>query len=68
MLWFKPKKVEIERVAHEEQSNIEVIKLKNKTKQSVVKTKKDIDRLNKLLKANGITLRIHIATKGNNHA
>lgn len=26
------------------------------------------DKINKLLRANGITLKIHIATKGENHA
>lgn len=44
--------------------NEEVLEMKKKVKQSSVQAKDDIDRLNKLLKANGITFRIHIASAG----
>ena len=47
-----------------EASSVEVTNMQTEIKQSAVKTKRDIDRLNRLLKANGITLKIHIASGG----
>lgn len=65
MLWFKKRKLEKDmQCDHDEQSAIEVVELKSKVHQSAERSKKDIDKLNRLLKANGITLKIHIATGG----
>ena len=64
MLWFKNKLCKEDRESHEVNSTIEAIQLKKKTKKVAEKTTTDIDRLNKLLKANGITLKIHIAAGG----
>lgn len=69
MRWFwNKKKVNQEVAEHERQSSIEVTELKGRVHQSTTQAKKDVDRLNKLLKANGITLKIHIASKGGGHA
>jgi hypothetical protein len=38
--------------------------IKAKFKKTSTKTKADVDRLNRLLEANGITLKIHIAAGG----
>lgn len=65
MLWFKQKKQkQAMQCEHDNQSSIEVVEMKSKVHQSAAQSKRDIDKLNKLLKANGITLRIHIATGG----
>lgn len=45
----------------------EAEKIKSQTHQQIRQTDKDIRRLNRLLEANGITLRIYIAT-GRRHA
>lgn len=49
---------------HQNGTSKEVSKLQKKTHRSADKAEQDIQRLNELLKANGITFRIHIATKG----
>lgn len=68
MQWFwNKKKMQRQLAQHEQQSSIEVLELKGKAHQSTTKAKRDIDKLNRLLKANGITLKIHIATNGEHH-
>lgn len=65
MSWFSRRKQEKEHIeAVAEQSSIEVLAIKSKTAKTTKQTAKDIDRLNALLKANGITLKIHIAAGG----
>jgi len=64
MSWFRRRITNAEIEVAAEQSSIEVTAIKRKTKQTTQQTAKDIDRLNKLLKANGITLKIHIAAGG----
>ena len=49
---------------HDVESTVEVVQLKEKAHMSANKADKDIQRLNKLLSANGITLKIHIASGG----
>lgn len=64
MSWFKRKKVENtskDTVVH--QSSIEVLQYKSKATKSVNQTKRDLATLKALLDADGITLRIHIATR-----
>lgn len=69
MRWFwSRQQVQLEVAQHEKRSSIEVLDIKSKTHASTQQAKKDIDRLNRLLKANGITLKIHIATRGDYHA
>ena len=69
MGWInKRKQATIKHEEIAEQSSIEVVALKRKTNKTAKQTSKNIDRLNKLLKANGITLKIHIATKGGHYA
>lgn len=46
----------------------ELDKVKRRTHRSADKADKDIQRLNTLLKANGITLKIYIATQEHRHA
>jgi hypothetical protein len=48
-------------------SYLEVVELKRKTDAATNKAKRDIERLNRLLKADGITLKIHIAAGGGRH-
>lgn len=62
MNWFGRKKQQ--REIDTEQSSNEVIAIKSRAKKTTQQTAKDIDRLNRLLKANGITLKIHIAAGG----
>jgi hypothetical protein len=62
-LWKKPSKS-----VNESLSSIEVVDIKRKSNATITQTNNDIKRLNKLLKANGITLKIHIATQEKNHA
>ena len=64
MLWFNHRICKEDKEAHEVKSTIEAVQLKKKTKKVADKTTTDIDRLNKLHKANGITLKIHIAAGG----
>jgi hypothetical protein len=65
MQWFwNKKRVQQEVANHVEQSSVKVHELQQKTHKTTAKAEKDIDRLNKLLKANGITLKIHIAAGG----
>lgn len=45
-------------------SSQQVVQLKSQAHQTAAKADKDIQRLNSLLKANGITLKIHIASGG----
>ena len=67
MNWFiRSKHLKTEHEDVIKQSSIEVVELKSKTKKTTIQTQKDIDRINKLLKANGITLKIHIAAGGHN--
>jgi Tfp pilus assembly PilM family ATPase len=53
--------------AQVEKANIEILQNKTQTHNKIEETKKVNDRLSRLLKANGITLRIHIATGGHKH-
>jgi hypothetical protein len=48
-------------------SYVEVLELKRKTHKAAEDTAKDIERLNRLLQADGITLEIHIATGAGRH-
>ena len=41
--------------------------IKAKFQKTSTKTKADVDRLNRLLESNGITLKIQIATGGHSH-
>jgi hypothetical protein len=50
---------------HETSSN-EVAKIHKQTTATIAKTNKDIKRLNDLLVADGITLKIHIASGSHN--
>lgn len=61
-MWFKRTKQE--RIEEAQHTSIEVLEIKSRTHQTANQTKREIDRLNRLLKNNGITLRIHIATHG----
>lgn len=45
-----------------------VEEVKSQTHETIAETDKNIKRLNKLLKANGITLKIYKATHGEPHA
>lgn len=57
---------DIERELNKETSGVEVLALHNAHK-TADKTTRDIDKLNRLLKASsGITLKIHIATGSDN--
>lgn len=69
MRWFWNRRKMAEEVAqHERQSSIEVVQLKKKSGQTTAQAHRDITRLNDLLKADGITLKIHIATRGGHHS
>lgn len=47
--------------------DVEVERLKAQNNEKISKVTSSSDRLHKLLKANGITLRIYIATGGDKH-
>lgn len=67
LFWRRRKTIE-EDQERDKLSSIEVVEIKALAHQSATQTKKDIDKLNRLLKANGITLKIHIATHGGRNA
>lgn len=65
MRWFWSKKQSHKEIhRHEVQSSIEVVQYKRKANQSVAQANRDIKKLNDLLRADGITLKIHIAQGG----
>ena len=66
-MWLIKRRQHAMREEVAEQSTIEVLEINRKVNQTANQTKKDVDRLNRLLKANGITLKIHIATRGGQH-
>jgi hypothetical protein len=53
---------DVEEQDHE--SSVEVTEMKHKAHQTAVQADKDIKKLNRLLRANGITLKIYIAGGG----
>lgn len=63
LFWHRNRNLEAEQL-HDEASSIEVVKLKSEAHRTAAQADRDIKKLNKLLTANGITLRIHIATGG----
>lgn len=63
--WHKLNRKEVrEHQLAEQQSFVEVVQLKSKTHRSVKQADKSIQKLNKLLRADGITLKIYIARGG----
>ena len=68
MLWFN-KRYHVkntDNIHHEidgDCSSIQVVALKSKAHMTAEQTQNSIDKLNKLLLADGITLKIHIATR-----
>lgn len=63
MFGIKTKKKQVRQTAAKK-STTEVGRIKTTIHRKATESKKDIDRLNRLLRSNGITLRIHIATGG----
>lgn len=63
LFWKRSERVEAEKEA-EKASSIEVVEIKRKAHKTAEQTNRDIKKLNDLLQANGITLKIHIATGG----
>lgn len=65
-MWiFKKRKTQQnEREAHEKAVTIEIQNHKKTTLKAIKETKQVTDNFNRLLKKNGITLKIHIATTG----
>lgn len=68
-MWlFKRKKLDDERISQKETAvRVEVQHHKDTTEEAVKQAKKTTDQFNRLLKKNGITLKIHIATTGGRH-
>lgn len=67
LFWRRKQIIEKEK-EHDRQSSIEVVALKKKTYRTAEQTNRDIDKLNRLLRADGITLKIHIASGGHGGA
>ncbi len=61
-LWNR--KHEREVVAHDKASSVEVTALTRKSHATAEKANRDIQKLNRLLRADGITLKIHVASGG----
>ena len=63
--WTKKQKdIIVATEEHEQHSYIEVVELKKQAHQSITEADKHIKSLNALLRADGITLKIHIAAGG----
>lgn len=67
MLWFKRKKEQVKQDERAKQVSVEVRQHKNKSKKVMANTQKVSDNLNKLLRENGITIKISLATGGKRH-
>lgn len=65
MLWFKKKKAAIlEHEEHKKQSSVEISQAKRQTTRRLNDINAANDRLKRLIDADGITLKIHIAAGG----
>jgi hypothetical protein len=67
-LIFNRKKSQASTVRSDVTSSNEVERLKGKAHKTAERTNQDIEKLNSLLRANGITLNISIATGGHHRA
>lgn len=63
LFWKRRAHIEADSKTKEASSN-EVTKLNRQTHQTADQANRDINKLNDLLRANGITLKIHIASGG----
>lgn len=63
LFWHRKRTIGREKLA-DEKSSKEVNRMTKEVHQTAYKTNQDIKRLNDLLKSNGITFKIHIATGG----
>ena len=66
LLWYRQKHKEDHREEAEE-SSVKVTQITHKGHITAEKADEEIVKVNKLLKADGITLKIHIATGGRHH-
>lgn len=63
LFWKRKQNIIAEKVA-ERANEIKVDQIKHQTHETATQANKDIKKLNSLLRANGITLKIHIASGG----
>lgn len=63
LLWHRHQHI-TDSLKEDKVSSVEVTKITRKGHQSAAKADKEIVKLNKLLKADGITLKIYIASRG----
>lgn len=62
-MWFQNKRLQKQSIKVETDSGVEVVAHKRATKRTIEQTKKVNEQLNKLLVANGFTLKIYLSTR-----
>lgn len=64
MFFFRKRRQNAPEEEHNDASFVEVVEMRRRLHQTTAQAKKEIDKVNSTFRANGITLKIHIASGG----